>query len=253
MQYFTESDINLYASLQSSDRRALGTFDHPLILGFFLVLTLLVIEKKVSQLQFSVLNALTLIGVFATESRTAFVALIVLNINRILSHKTSVIKGVFKTLILTLFLIVAARYVGTNLVGRFSEDFESSYYRQAMLSNYFVVIKEYLLIGGGMGSGFDSKALGLTRTSFENGWIILSINFGIIWTLFFFLWLRKAFSSAIRFERIKVGIVLVFVASNSGFGYSSAYHLMFFATLFVLNEIDTAKLNQIKMLKNVPK
>lgn len=240
-QYYANFDFiyenpSLYLGGRSS-----GTFGYPLILAFFVILALIIIKKGTRPRLFYALNLCATACIFTTESRAAFLALVFLNVSYVARSSSSAAKSIVGFIIFTIFSISLIDKLGAGLIQRFEEDFNSIGYRRSMLTNFLDNIYEIVVFGGGMGSDFASKASGLTRTSYENGWLSLALNFGLLWVLFFFMWILKTFPSAIRHQKIEVMIIILLVASNSGLSFSTTYNVMFFLSLLVLNDENSSR------------
>ena len=203
---------------QSFSARQLGTFDHPLVLSvLFLIAIPLTASLKHVWLQIFII-IFSLGGILLTQSRTALILAIVPLAYLILRSQTKIILKIC----LALGLIGALYFVfGANpslaVLERFSNDGGSTQSRINAYNLAISQIQDFLLLGKGAGTSYGIAEQSGLSISFENPFLMFTVDFGFIGTLLYFgTQLILSISSKNAVSGVKLAAFLAF-ASCQGF------------------------------------
>ncbi|WP_256793608.1 hypothetical protein [Terrabacter sp. Ter38] len=177
-QRFFRQDLN----------RWMGTLDHPLILSFFLVLSLFLLASYRRWWVILPLMLTMLGGIVVTQSRVGVGVAIV---GVIYVIRRAALRGAWQRVLLLLPLVAGAAIAVANGVtdaiqARVVDDTGSTSARANALGYFLDHIGEYSWMGQGLNGSFavsDNAGLG---TSFESAVLMYSIDLGIVATAFYF-------------------------------------------------------------------
>lgn len=168
--------------------RALGTTDHPLVLALFLAAAIpLVVTLRSIFLQVG-LMALFMTGIFLTEGRVGLLlgSIGVLYVSFRKGMPILVRIGVvfFGAIAALLFL---QSPIASGVLSRFQNDGGSTNARSLAISAFLERWQSSFFVGSGPGSSDRVAASSGLATSFESAALIYAIDFGVIFTLLYFL------------------------------------------------------------------
>lgn len=166
--------------------RSSGSFDHPLILGLFLLAVLVVYSsQKTKNIGFLFTSAIV-VGTLLTQSRT-FIALVAFLIlfNSMKARNSNLKFILFIALLLLLAFSLSRSILVDGIRGRYSNDYNSTSLRLQALDYVYRNPELFSLFGKGYGSSFESQISGAIGSSLESGWLMLAIDFGVLWIICF--------------------------------------------------------------------
>ncbi len=167
--------------------RWMGTLDHPLVLGMALAVCIpLVAGLRSAGLQ-ALLIALFLVGILVTESRSSLVAGALAAIYVVFSGELSAARRAVVGLALGSAVVYAASSaLSSGVTARFNNDTGSAGARGAAFSYFFEHMNTWLLFGQGFTSNYAVAANAGLQTSFENSFVMYSIDLGVIFAVLYF-------------------------------------------------------------------
>ncbi len=199
--------------------RHMGTFDHPLVLAFFLVVMIPLLAGVRRWWVTSGGLLLLIAGVLATQSRFGIAAASAGALYVVLRGRGSA-RGRLAGLAV---LIGAAGYaVGQGLSSgvqdRFSSDSASTDARIRAIDYWFSHLGDFAWAGQGVGASFDVALSSGLETSFESSFLMWSVDIGLIPAVMLFGVLLFAGLGALRREAVPgaaVATLLALVAAQT--------------------------------------
>ncbi|WP_147332021.1 O-antigen ligase family protein [Geodermatophilus marinus] len=176
--------------------RTSGTLDHPLVLSLLMVAALpLAMVLRGHWVRLGAITVL-LIGLLQSGSRAgALLGLIgllggAMVSRQSLNRKLAQVIGIVGTA--SALLLAGA---GEVVISRFVDDDGSTSLRQEAYAYFWENLSDILFVGGGYASSFDLKDRGLIPSSFENGYVMLATDMGLM--------------AAASFLGVQVGLLVV--------------------------------------------
>ncbi|GAB2977649.1 O-antigen ligase family protein [Frigoribacterium salinisoli] len=209
-------------ALDAAGGRALGTADHPLVLGMLLALAIpfvTVLQRVWLQVA---LSGLFVLGVVLAQARTslalAVVAVAALVIRSSLSRRA---RGALVVGLLIAGAFAVSSSLTAGLSERLRDDGGSADGRLRAWSNAFDLWGSNLTLGSGPGASAQAAFAAGLGTSFENPLLMYAVEYGVLGTLALFIGMfvvlrhRAGTSSAVSGATVAALVAIVAVHSFS--------------------------------------
>jgi hypothetical protein len=213
----------------ASGFRSVGTLDHPLTLGLFLLIGIVALASVRAAAPRFAAQGVCIVAIFGTGSRTALVLSVVLIATVSLSGNL-IRRATYRALlgvagVIALFL----SGLGSGVLSRFQNDAGSSVVRAQATGRFFDVLPNYIISGDGVGSSFDQSRRFARGASFENPLFMYTVDVGVIAALLLFSAYASIFVLAPRRSPWRLGglIVMLMILSYSSLGAKSSAALFF--------------------------
>jgi hypothetical protein len=220
--------------------RTSGTTDHPLVLSLLLATSLPLVVAVRRVLLTYLLAVLIVVGLLQSGSRAGLVL-------AVLGFSAAVLmSGKPQPRLLALYVATAASgaalflgSLGRNVAERFVYDSGSTSDRADAYEYLVAHLGEYLFFGGGYGSSFALKNTRVIPSSFENAYVMLAVDVGLIAALTFLVVqlsvLRRGWRLGVpRYVLWSAVTAMVTSATFSSFAVTSASMVLVWAPLAIV-------------------
>lgn len=170
-----------------AENRAVGTFDHSLVLALYLLIALCFTPFFASPWWRWSTTIVLSVGMLLTQSRlgmvlaVAIVVLLIVLDQRLARFRIWVI-GLASIGLVVLILSP----LGQSLIGRFQNDLGSNRRRFAAIELYASEWSNHIFTGSGLGSSFDLTESNGLKSSLENPLLMMAVDVGLLWAVIWF-------------------------------------------------------------------
>jgi len=263
-QLYANSSINWYDKVRGDIYRSTTTIGHPLknsVYFLFSIPLCIYLYKK----PFNIISIILLsLAILTTGSRVAFVLTIFAIVICTLRIKVNFINynklfAILCVITISIYLLLFISPLGRTLLIRFSEGYTSTSIRVGGINNLPYIIKNHFVHGIGLGLSYEvsSSFLKYEHIDFENPWIMMITDVGLITSLlyiFVILCIIRNMIKYVRFIRclpfiiISFALILIMCSSFDSFGYRNNLNFLLWFNIGLFYSIVLIR-KDIKWLK----
>ena len=225
----------------TDNERMLGTFDHPLVAALWLSAAVPLTAVLRSGWTRTAAPVLLVVGVALTGSRVAlFAAVLAVAVLIVRSHLAAVVKVVAVGAAAVGLAVFLGSAAGTIVSDRLEDDGGSSSARFKTIGLAVEQWRETLVIGRGFGASEQVTRNALIGNTFENPFLMFSVDFGLVAAVLFFAAIaglvlaRRAGAVGVPGTRLSAALTLLTLLGFNSLSTNTPIGLLLFLLLAII-------------------